>query len=328
VAASGDVLPGQLKSLHYFGRDLVLFRSRSSGAAVFDAHCPHLGAHLGLGTVVGDSLQCAFHGWRYDTNGVCSFIPGDRKIPAKAVTTPWPVCEANGLVMVYFDPQRREPAWQFPQYPEADDPAWTGFRPGPRWPRMRTHPQEILENGMDLSHFTVLHAHQTQAAQTLAVDADGPFFVHRTWQRYNLYSLARLFAKDVTGPLDVHMSGLGAAINRTVIDAGIQLSFSYAFFFTPIDEEHTEVNTMMAMKRLRSRLGTEFLLRRGLQNGQKVIDQDVPIWESKIYRALPPLTEGERPIMQFRRWARQFHDPAVAVATAAPRNREPMAVND
>lgn len=308
VAAGREVKPGRLKSLHYFGRDLVLFRARSGKVSLLDAHCPHLGAHLGLGRVEGDTLQCAFHGWRFDADGICRQVPGGRRIPPAARTAPWPVREVNGQVMAYFDPQRREPTWEFPSYFEADDPAWTGFRTGPRWPSMRTHPQEILENGMDLSHFTVLHGHQTKSAQTLSVESDGPFLVHRTFQEYNLYRLARLFVDKVTGPLDVHMAGLGAAINRTTLDAGIQLSFSYAFFFTPIDEERTEVTTMMAMKRLGSRVLTEAILRRGLYNGQKVIDQDVPIWESKVYRSRPPLTEGEQPIMQFRRWARQFHD--------------------
>ena len=41
---TSDVLP-----LKYFGRDLVLFRNESGQACVLDAHCAHLGAHLGHG---------------------------------------------------------------------------------------------------------------------------------------------------------------------------------------------------------------------------------------------------------------------------------------
>jgi phenylpropionate dioxygenase-like ring-hydroxylating dioxygenase large terminal subunit len=59
VAYSDELDVGDVKSLHYFGRDLVLFRNESGQAGVLDAYCPHMGAHLGEGGVVdGDSLRC------------------------------------------------------------------------------------------------------------------------------------------------------------------------------------------------------------------------------------------------------------------------------
>ena len=37
---------------------------------VMHAFCPHMGAHLGMGgVVVGNLLQCPFHGWSFDTSG-------------------------------------------------------------------------------------------------------------------------------------------------------------------------------------------------------------------------------------------------------------------
>ena len=44
-----------------------------------------------------------------------------------------------------------------------------------------------------------------------------------------------------------------------------------------------------------------------VREGGKTIDQDVPIFEHKIHRAEPPLTEVDGPIMQYRRWAMQFY---------------------
>ena len=45
VAYSADLAVGDLRALHYFGRDLVLFRGEDGRAHVLDAHCAHLGAH-------------------------------------------------------------------------------------------------------------------------------------------------------------------------------------------------------------------------------------------------------------------------------------------
>ena len=46
-AASDEVGLGEVKPLHYLGRDLVAFRGEDGAVRIFDAHCPHLGAHLG-----------------------------------------------------------------------------------------------------------------------------------------------------------------------------------------------------------------------------------------------------------------------------------------
>ena len=37
------------------------------------------------------------------------------------------------------------------------------------------------------------------------------------------------------------------------------------------------------------------------------MSQDIPIWENKVYRDHPVLTRSERPILEHRRWARQFY---------------------
>jgi hypothetical protein len=42
----------------------------------------------------------------------------------------------------------------------------------------------------------------------------------------------------------------------------------------------------------------------------KQIEQDIPIWESKIYRDRPQLARGEGAITEFRAWARQSYEEA------------------
>lgn len=63
------------------GLDLVAFRTEDGVAHVFDAYCPHLGAHLGvMGRVVGDCIECPFHGWRFSgKDGACTHVPYAKK---------------------------------------------------------------------------------------------------------------------------------------------------------------------------------------------------------------------------------------------------------
>jgi phenylpropionate dioxygenase-like ring-hydroxylating dioxygenase large terminal subunit len=104
-----DSRPGQLKSIHYFGRDLVLWRTNNGEVSLLDAFCPHLGAHFGQGKIDGDTIQCPFHGWRFNAAGNCIYVSGNRKIPPKAKSRSWPVVEANGQIMTYFHPHDQAP---------------------------------------------------------------------------------------------------------------------------------------------------------------------------------------------------------------------------
>jgi nitrite reductase/ring-hydroxylating ferredoxin subunit len=92
-------------SQRMLGRQLVAYRTTLGQVAVLDAHCAHLGADLGCGTVVGETLQCPFHNWRYGTNGVCSSIPHAAEIPSFARLGTYPVAERHGSVFFFNGPE-------------------------------------------------------------------------------------------------------------------------------------------------------------------------------------------------------------------------------
>ncbi|MYE53293.1 MAG: Rieske 2Fe-2S domain-containing protein, partial [Gammaproteobacteria bacterium] len=58
---SDELAVGEVKPLHYFERELVLWRGEDGTPRLLDAYCPHLGAHMGYGGKVdGPHLQCPF----------------------------------------------------------------------------------------------------------------------------------------------------------------------------------------------------------------------------------------------------------------------------
>ena len=64
-------------SFNFLGEHFVVFRTEKGVASVLDAYCPHLGAHLGIGSrVIGDCVECPFHGWQFrGEDGQCIAIP-------------------------------------------------------------------------------------------------------------------------------------------------------------------------------------------------------------------------------------------------------------
>jgi phenylpropionate dioxygenase-like ring-hydroxylating dioxygenase large terminal subunit len=77
VGWSPEFPMGETRPLKYFGEDLVAYRDQSGELHVVEAHCKHLGAHLGHGgKVVGDCVECPFHGRRWGSIWE-SRVPGD-----------------------------------------------------------------------------------------------------------------------------------------------------------------------------------------------------------------------------------------------------------
>ena len=47
VGFASELAPGQVKRAHYFGEELVIFRTKSGQVNVLDAYCQHLGREHG-----------------------------------------------------------------------------------------------------------------------------------------------------------------------------------------------------------------------------------------------------------------------------------------
>jgi phenylpropionate dioxygenase-like ring-hydroxylating dioxygenase large terminal subunit len=142
------------RAVDLLGQRLVVWRDAGGAAHAFDDLCVHRGTALSLGTVRGDELVCAYHGWRYRADGACSFIPQlpePTRVPARARATAHRCRERYGLVWVAL----QEPRWPLPEVPELEDPAWRVVRTGPfAW---RCDASRQVENFTDFGHFAFVH---------------------------------------------------------------------------------------------------------------------------------------------------------------------------
>jgi phenylpropionate dioxygenase-like ring-hydroxylating dioxygenase large terminal subunit len=294
IAWSDELAPGQVVPLHYFDRDLVVFRTESGRPHVLDAFCPHLGAHLGHGSqVVGDALQCPFHAWRYDGSGACVHIPYARKIPARAQVRAWPVCEKNGMVLTWFHAAGDEPQWEIPEVPEYGSDEWTPWERR-EW-TIRTRNQEMAENTVDPAHFRYVHGTQTIAETEIR--PEGPV----------LHVVAKTTTTTAQGPaegrIETQSYGLGWGITRFkgIVETLLITSG------TPIDEERVHMRLSFSVRKLPDSDATRGLGRAFIAEIERQFSQDIPIWENKTHWAIPILCDGDGPIGALRRWAKQFY---------------------
>ncbi len=309
VGLSHELAPGQVLALRYFDRDLVLFRTEGGQARLWDAHCPHLGAHLGHGgRVEGETLRCAFHHWRFDGDGRCVEVPGCDKIPPKAKAGPWSVCEHNGAIHAWFHPEGLPPSTEVPVLP---DEGWTEPL-AIRW-FLRSHPQEIGENTVDTAHMKPVH--ETGRSQVLyGPDLDGP--VMRIGLQFVASGEIIGMEGDNDLQLDVEMWGVGMIrVQAHVLNAGVRAR--YRICSTPIDQNTIHIYGIANMEQTDDPEFTREVAGLFFEALTKDFVKDFPIWENKMYRAQPNLSAADGPIGAYRKWARQFYPQAPTVRRAA-----------
>jgi phenylpropionate dioxygenase-like ring-hydroxylating dioxygenase large terminal subunit len=136
------------------GKKLVV-ANLGGRVVAMDDRCAHRFAALSKGTIVGDTLRCNYHGWKYDTKGTVVNIPAcpEQPIPKKACTTSYD-CELKyDLVWVRLDS-----SWDCTEIPYFSEWDASGMRnlvvPSYVW---NTAAERRWENFTDLSHFAFVH---------------------------------------------------------------------------------------------------------------------------------------------------------------------------
>ena len=126
VMRSEELPIGGVKAVSMIGQQLAVFRGESGQVSVMDAYCPHLGAHLGVGGIVrGDCIECPFHGWQYNgETGQCVKVPYASKVPNFVKVKVWPSMEYNGIILVWYDAEGRDPKYTPDEIPEINSGRW------------------------------------------------------------------------------------------------------------------------------------------------------------------------------------------------------------
>lgn len=82
--------------------DMAVWRSNSGVVSAWDNRCPHRGMRLSHGFVRGESLACAYHGWHYNCEGYCHFIPAHPELTPPKTVRPvmHGIAEQGGIIWV------------------------------------------------------------------------------------------------------------------------------------------------------------------------------------------------------------------------------------
>lgn len=116
VHLSRELPRGSAKPILVMGERFTLYRGETGSPYIVGYRCAHRCTQMSTGWVKGDTIQCFYHGWKYDGTGACVERPAespagprpDINIGAR------PTRELFGLIYGYFGQGEPPP---FPPYP-------------------------------------------------------------------------------------------------------------------------------------------------------------------------------------------------------------------
>jgi vanillate O-demethylase monooxygenase subunit len=135
-------------------QSIVLFRDGDDRAAVLADRCAHRGFPLSAGAVCNGMIQCGYHGFEYDADGVCLKVPGQHKIPSRLAVRSYPVVERDGWIWVWPGDASLADPTSIPDTHWMNDPAWATVTHSVRF---ECRADLIHDNLLDLTHETFLH---------------------------------------------------------------------------------------------------------------------------------------------------------------------------
>ena len=168
ILESNEVKAGRPVGVTRMGERMVLWRDGQGRVACAVDLCPHRGVALSAGRVIGDCVECPFHGFRYDPGGRCVVVPANgRNAPAPAAlhVKTFPTCEAHGFVWIWWG----EPRDSLPpvRYFDSIDDTLSYSTLRDHW---AAHYSRAIENQLDVVHLPFVHRNTIGRGNRALVD--------------------------------------------------------------------------------------------------------------------------------------------------------------
>jgi phenylpropionate dioxygenase-like ring-hydroxylating dioxygenase large terminal subunit len=170
ILESNEIKPGKPVGVTRLGEKLVVWRNTKGEVTCMSDLCPHRGVALSAGRLLGDCIECPFHGFQYDTSGRCRIIPANGRntpVPKAFQVHTYPTREAHDFIWVWWG----EPREELPPLPFIEDIDgsfhYSTFRD--HW---ATHYSRAIENQLDVVHLPFIH--RTTIGRGNRTLVDGP----------------------------------------------------------------------------------------------------------------------------------------------------------
>ncbi|BAT54319.1 putative dioxygenase Rieske iron-sulfur component [Nostoc sp. NIES-3756] len=286
VIPSNNLEIGEVKSITILGRSLVIYRGQDKQVVICDAYCPHMGAHLGEGTVEDNELRCALHHWKFNDVGICVEIPClEKPLPLKLKT--WPTTEKYGIIWIWTGETPQQP---LPFVPELEFLEYESFLGSQLV--MNIHPHIMMLNVIDTQYF--------QGVQALDIgfekqELNPNAIIFSKYRRQNQdLPIKKIYRPLCKNPIYSVCYWYGSTFTLTV---GTELRRCYLMLAVrPIEKEQVEIQTIFFIKKRKGVYGwlfNRFMLWLSNSVMQELINNEIKILQTMQFNLKTPIQEDQ-----------------------------------
>jgi phenylpropionate dioxygenase-like ring-hydroxylating dioxygenase large terminal subunit len=300
------------------GEKLVFWRDSSGKVNCLRDKCAHRGVQLSKGKVIGDHIQCPFHGLEYDSSGRVTVIPANGKntpVPDRFQVLSYPTYEEHSFIWIWWGenpPKKLQP----PRFFTDIDDSLSYGRTYDHW---NAHYSRVIENQLDAAHLPFVH-HNTIGRGNRTI-VDGPLLQWLDGDMFYVFVNNRI--DDGTPPLkpeqmptpdpvkDFKLEFIFPNLWQNHIDEKVRVMVA----FVPVDQENTILYLRFYQKFMRvpvlrnliARLSTPLNLIITHQDRRVVVTQQP---KASALQIGEQLFQADRPIIEYRKRRQELMEKA------------------
>lgn len=155
VGALASDVGRHLLPVRLLNENVVLYRCESGQVVALEDSCPHRRLPLSKGRLIGDLVECGYHGLTFDCHGTCTKAPGTTQIPKSAVVRSYACVERYGMVWIWMGEANQADESTLMTIAQWDNPAW-GINSGDAM-ELNCNYLYVTDNLLDPSHVSWVH---------------------------------------------------------------------------------------------------------------------------------------------------------------------------
>jgi phenylpropionate dioxygenase-like ring-hydroxylating dioxygenase large terminal subunit len=310
------------QKVRILAHDFVVFRDQHGKPVVLSDTCIHRGASLAQGKCKEDgTVQCPYHGWRFNADGVCTRIPSigsKTKPPARARVDSYPVQERYGIVFAFLGDL---PESERPPIMEVEEHGTPEWRATVVTFDINYHYERSIENGLDPAHNEYVHTthgYQGEREDSYTMmelrpykNNDWGFGFMATFDAPPLKNWIMKRFRPEGGKMEAGSGTVGPNHMWTYINFSAKGSMHQYMFEAPIDENRTRVfllnerNLGFFKKGILTKLNN-FIDKKVNERNMFIASQDIRVMNEVRPRLTPPtrskelMMPADKCILQYR----------------------------
>ena len=305
VLSSKQVKKNKMIGVTRLSEKLVFWRDDAGEVHCIYDKCCHRGASLCAGKLVGNHVECPFHGFQYDASGKVTLIPANgknAKVPENYHVNAYQARDAYGLIWVWYGDYKAELP-EIPFFEELTD----GFCYGEISENWSVHYTRAIENQLDVVHLPFVH--KTTIGRGNKTLVNGPV---AKWNgnRMTFYVKNELDqGQKPEKPNEVenyeklfHLQLQMPNIWQNIISDQLRIFAAFA----PVDEENTHIYLRFYQKFMRVPVLAQLISGLGAATNRVILHQDRRVVLTQLpkkseFKMKENLVQGDLPILEFRK---------------------------